>query len=292
MSLTDTSTAGTGPELPSAVPPAPSGNRFPCFDGLRAIAALAVVAYHSSGISYGLFTFRSPTWLLSWMSRLGFFGVAVFFVISGFLLYRPFAVAALTNQPGPRVLPFWKRRAFRIFPAYWVALAVSVYVLGQDPFGSLQETVFQFGLLQNYRDTWLRNGLGVSWTLVVELSFYFFLPFIAAGIRAMSSSTAGVASRLRMQILGLVLIAGFGIAIKSWWLFGYQAERSSPGAWFALRGFTYWLPGYLDWFALGDADGGREPRGLVSVVACQPGSRCSVGCRGCRGCSWPAAIGS
>lgn len=236
-----------------ATPGASGANRYPCFDGLRAIAALAVVAYHSGGLTYGFHTFTSPTWLLSWMSRLGFFGVGVFFVISGFLLYRPFAIAALTDQPPPRLGPFWKRRFFRILPAYWVALAISVYLLGQDPFGSLQEAVFQFGLLQNYRDTWLRNGLGVSWTLVIELSFYLLLPFIAMAIRSLAGSAASVSSRMRVQLVGLAIMAALGIAFRTTWLFAYEPGRASPGAWFPLRAFTYWLPGYLDWFALGMA---------------------------------------
>ncbi len=131
--------------------------RFPCFDGLRALAALAVFAFHSSGITFGEGNLYAPHWVLNWLSQLGLFGVSTFFVISGFLLYRPFAKATLSGQPAPRWLPFWKRRFFRIFPAYWVALAVTVYVLGETPFTSLQEAVFHFGLLENYRGLYIQD---------------------------------------------------------------------------------------------------------------------------------------
>ena len=103
-------------QTPVQAEPSAAGGRFPCFDGLRAIAALAVFTSHMFGELHHEGTFTAPNWILNALSRLGLFGVAVFFVISGFLLYRPFAIAALDGRPGPAWLPFWKRRFFRIFP--------------------------------------------------------------------------------------------------------------------------------------------------------------------------------
>src|SRR6516165_736286 len=65
------------------------GAHFPCFDGLRAIAALTVLGVHTTFVSG--FTTSHPGWG-RYTSRLEI-GVEVFFVISGFLLYRPFATA-------------------------------------------------------------------------------------------------------------------------------------------------------------------------------------------------------
>ena len=71
--------------------------RFPAFDGIRAVAALAVLTTHvaqANGTNthsrIGAFTARLDV------------GVAVFFLISGFLLYRPFVVARLAGSPAPR----------------------------------------------------------------------------------------------------------------------------------------------------------------------------------------------
>ena len=51
-------------------------------------------------------------------------GVAVFFVLSGFLLYRPMVVADASDRPSLPWRVFWWRRVLRIVPAYWVALTV------------------------------------------------------------------------------------------------------------------------------------------------------------------------
>jgi peptidoglycan/LPS O-acetylase OafA/YrhL len=263
-------------------------SRFPCFDGLRAIAALAVLTYHSVGIVYAQGSLSAPHWILNWISRLGLFGVAVFFVISGFLLYRPFAIAALADRPAPRWLPFWKRRFCRIFPAYWVALAVSVYLLGFREFTTLTESIFQFGLLQNYRGQYLRNGLGVAWTLVIEVSFYAVLPFLALLLRVLQRTARSLNGRVGAQLCGLALIATCGLAVRVWMLWGSGHSPSSYGEWFPSGAVTFWLPSFFDWFALGMAlavasawlGEGRRLPGVVAILGDKPWL------------SWLLAIGS
>ncbi|HVA10440.1 MAG TPA: acyltransferase family protein, partial [Acidimicrobiales bacterium] len=90
-----------------------------------------VLLYHTANDSrfavrsgYGFYT-----------SRLDL-GVSVFFLISGFLLNRPFALAHLSGRQSPSVGRFWIRRLLRIVPAYWVALTVVTYVLHADTIGS------------------------------------------------------------------------------------------------------------------------------------------------------------
>src|SRR5215813_8286885 len=109
-----TETAG-GLESPGQAPA--ERVKFPCFDGFRALAAISVLITHVAFLSgfdihssFGAFTARMDV------------GVAVFFMISGFLLYRPFVAARLDGRPAPRILLYARRRALRILPAYWVAL--------------------------------------------------------------------------------------------------------------------------------------------------------------------------
>ncbi|HVM63588.1 MAG TPA: acyltransferase family protein, partial [Acidimicrobiales bacterium] len=112
---------------------------FPCFDGLRAFAALTVILVHTS-FPTG-FTTRQHFW--GAFTARGEIGVAVFFLISGFLLYRPFVAAHLEGRPGPAIRPYLKRRILRIVPAYWVALFFAAYVLHtvSPPIHSLRSIV-------------------------------------------------------------------------------------------------------------------------------------------------------
>ena len=116
------------------------------FDGLRAIAALLVVVVHVGAASG--FTFRSS--LGQYTSR-GEIGVSVFFLISGFLLYRPFAAAALAGRPGPNVRSYLVRRALRIVPLYWVALVVTYLFTGWESVhgvsGFLENALLPAGVL-------------------------------------------------------------------------------------------------------------------------------------------------
>ena len=89
--------------IPGTIAPVPH-DRFPCFDGLRAIAALAVVVYHVT-TTYNIETLHYDTW--QWTQRLGNFGVSTFFLISGFLLYRPYVAGHFAGKRTPRLIPFW-----------------------------------------------------------------------------------------------------------------------------------------------------------------------------------------
>lgn len=117
-------------------------------------------------------------------------GVAVFFLISGFLLYRPFARTRYAGDHLPATLPYAERRALRIFPAYWVALAGAVVLVGRSgeavtatPVLSVHGALAYFPLMQVYDSNTLLGGISAAWTLSVELSFYVMLPLWAMLLR-------------------------------------------------------------------------------------------------------------
>lgn len=165
-----------------AAPPRPGPDRhFPCIDGLRAGAAVMVMAGHVAGAA-GMN--RGNGGLADYTGQLGRLGVSIFFAISGFLLYRPFAAAHEEGRPAPAVGPYLTRRFLRIFPAYWLAL-VGFLVMGAPSvrdatFGHL---VLWFGLLQGYSRSLALSGIPVAWTLTVELAFYLVLPLYAWLVR-------------------------------------------------------------------------------------------------------------
>ncbi len=103
-------------EAPSpAVAPPPGNPRFALFDSLRAIAVLFVLVFHVTSIT-GEVNRRTIGDLFS---ILGNEGVILFFMISGFLLYRPYALAHRTGPHAPELARYTRRRVLRIVPAYW-----------------------------------------------------------------------------------------------------------------------------------------------------------------------------
>src|SRR4051794_30370828 len=113
-----TSLAAAAPGTAAAV--AESRPRyFPLFDSLRGVAAMLVLTFHVVLITpLGLETFGRPAQVF------GFVGVELFFVISGFLLYRPFVAARVEGRAPQPLKVFFRRRALRILPAYFVILTI------------------------------------------------------------------------------------------------------------------------------------------------------------------------
>ncbi len=101
-------------------------------------------------------------------------GVPVFFVISGFLLYRPFVASRLGVAPQPQLRRYTRRRVLRIFPAYWVALTVLAIYPGLPGVFTDRWWVF-YGLVQNYSPSEQFHGLLQAWSLSVEFTFYILL---------------------------------------------------------------------------------------------------------------------
>lgn len=114
-------------------------------------------------------------------------GVPVFFVVSAFVLYRPFVARRVAADPTPPIGPFWLRRVARIVPLYWVTLTV---VWATSPLFSAQTRDQFFNgvpawryylFAQVYDEASSISGLGPAWSLNVEMAFYLVLPLWAMG---------------------------------------------------------------------------------------------------------------
>ena len=150
------------------------GDRYPALDGMRALASFAVVFTHV-GYATGRSLADDPVGPL--LAR-GNFGVTVFFLLSGFLLYRPFAAYSFGLRREPRLRDYFVRRAARIFPALWVAVAVTLAFISTFP-SNWTNWASYFLLIQTYNHHDYDGNLGQLWTLVVEVSFYALLPLLA-----------------------------------------------------------------------------------------------------------------
>ena len=200
---------GRGAVAPSpAVAPPPGNPRFPLFDSLRGLAVLAVVVYHVF-IFTGVLNRRG---IGDVVAVAGNVGPILFFAISGFLLYRPWVAARLSEAPPPRTGRYLRRRALRILPAYWLALTVLAAFPGIR--GVFTEDWWRYYFfLQLYDAQTLALGISVAWTLCVEVTFYLALPLWATAARRLRLGT-GPWSWLRAELAALALLAAVGVAVQ------------------------------------------------------------------------------
>ena len=212
---------------------------FPCFDGFRALAAIAVLITHVAFLS----GFNGRSRLGAFTARMDV-GVAVFFMISGFLLYRPFVASRLAGAHGPRAVAYFWRRFLRIYPAYWVALTISIFVLHVPKQIPPAKDLFLFyGLFHLYSLGDLVGPILSSYTLVTEISFYVFLPLYAFLISRLARGTAARLVRLELGALAILFVAGF--AYRALVRTTFEGARAGQ--------LLNILPGWIDVFAVGMA---------------------------------------
>ena len=148
---------------------------------MRAIAVLCVVLVHCAEFG-GAWSESLAGRLLAHLN----IGVTIFFLISGFLLYRPFIAHRTSPAPPPGIGAYAKRRFLRIFPAYWLALTVLAVVPGLPSLGhvtlwpmyTLTQTIPIHGG-PSCSKLIVGCSLAQTWSLGVELTFYLALPLYA-----------------------------------------------------------------------------------------------------------------
>ena len=224
-------TAGSETATPARVWPETA--RFPALDGLRALAAVAVIGTHvgfNSGRSI------AGGWFGSALARLDI-GVAVFFLLSGFLLYRPFVLHILQGRPLPSIRGFLVRRALRIFPAMWVMVAVTLALITTYVVHPVDWASY-LSLVQVYNHHDYDPNLTHLWTLSVEIGFYVLLPLLAVVV-SRGRPDPRRAVRRQLVLLTVMLLAAFAFNLA-------QAHHLLTHSQALL-----WLPAYLDWFSAG-----------------------------------------
>jgi peptidoglycan/LPS O-acetylase OafA/YrhL len=216
---------------PGAAPPSFRDRTFPTLTAVRAVGAIMVVlthcAFNTGRINQG--------WTGAVLARFDF-GVTIFFVLSGFLLSRPWFLTQALGAPAPSVRHYFWKRALRILPLYWLVVVAALLVDPENRDADWKEWLGDLTLTQLYRHDLLSSSLTHMWSLCTEVAFYLLLPLLCLLVigRGPGLHLTRVATRL-----GLLSVGGVVWQVLVAQIPGYRGH------------YAQWLPGFLPWFAVG-----------------------------------------
>lgn len=262
--------------VPDVVAPPPRHPRFPLSDGARAFAVIAVMVCHvwlfTGG--FGGFTGSLPNRLMVRLDG----AIAIFFFLSGFLLYRPMIAHRAGGPQAPSVGAYAWRRFLRVYPVFWVVLtALAIFPGLVGVFSDKWYSFYSLGFYLDYAnsiqacagDSAYRCGLPQSWTLTVELTFYLMLPFFFL----LTERIANGGRRRSWLRTELLLIAAFSAASV---LVGALLPDVREASWFRFSFLSHFL-----WLGLGLAAAAvsvayhnrrQELPGLLRLAVAHPGA--------------------
>jgi beta-1,4-mannosyltransferase len=179
-------------------------------EGARAIAASSILVYHvwlygapgSKPVDLGL-----ATKLFDNLRA----GVTLFFVLSGFLLFRPYVAAALRRTPPPSVRGYLRNRALRIVPAYWAILLFVGVVLERDLLAHPLQFLANGFLAQNYVPAYIYgDGIVPAWSLAIEVIFYLCVPVLGAAAIRLAARVPRLDTAAAFAPVIAMVAVGFG----------------------------------------------------------------------------------
>ncbi len=209
------------------VPDQVGGTRsfLPAVEGMRACAAMGVVLTHVA------FQTGTQEGVLGRLLHRFDLAVAVFFALSGFLLWRGHAAAAREMRHRPATGHYLRSRLVRIMPGYLVAVVIILTLLPEANHANSTVWLANLTLTQVYVPLTLTAGLTQMWSLSVEVSFYLALPVLAF-----------LAYRLPVRAR-VPAIAAVAVVSLGWGLLPIQTAEGVN--------FLNWPPAYASWFAAG-----------------------------------------
>lgn len=217
---------------------------FPVLDSLRAVGAFAVLTTHTAFWA-GSYTAHGVWGTV--LARLDV-GVALFFVLSGFLLSRGWLVAAAGDTERPAVGHYLWKRALRILPVYAVAVVLALGLISANGDRGPVDWLTTLLLLDTFVHAQLPDGLTQMWSLAVEATFYLVLPLLMTVGLGRRPHAGHRATRPWRPGRLLALLAVLTVASLAWHLSAAPALAGRvPGQ------PAQWLPAYLTWFAAGIA---------------------------------------
>jgi peptidoglycan/LPS O-acetylase OafA/YrhL len=229
--------------------------RFSAGDALRGFSALGVLSLHVSEFALGasvtipdgqvFAALRSTYGAVGLLALAGGLSLSIFFVLSGYLISRPFVTAYVQGGEWPRLGAYARNRILRVVPAFWVAVLATLIVFGLSGSTPLVVVVtLAFGQVFLPTEPFVTH-IAQGWTLGAELAFYAFVPLVAVALGRRRSGTP----RARAWRL-LALCAATVVASLLWrsldprgivWVevFPAVAAAFAPGVALAVVGVTW-----------------------------------------------------
>jgi peptidoglycan/LPS O-acetylase OafA/YrhL len=156
-------------------------------DGLRCVAIAMVILFHLNGylLAKSALHHSEPSLQSDWLAQIafvGFRGVELFFVISGFILGLPFAAHHLNDAPPVNLRKYYLRHLTRLEPPYFVTVALlfvlALWVQGKTAAALYPHLAASLFYLHNLIYGTPSPAIGVAWSLEIEVQFYVLVPLL------------------------------------------------------------------------------------------------------------------
>lgn len=216
--------SGASSHSDAAAPAVTSRRFYPQLEGMRALAAIGVlithVAFQTRAVEIAVL---GPV-----LGRLDL-AVALFFGLSGFLLWRPWVAAAHRGAGHPSIPRYLKHRVVRIWPAYVVVVVLVLLLLPEAQGADFDVWLANLTLTQVFVPLTLTAGLTQMWSLSVEIAFYALLPLIGLALVRLRGRRAGARIPVLLMLgavslgwawVGTSLPVADGVETKNW-VFGH-----------------------------------------------------------------------
>ncbi|OXM59608.1 acyltransferase family protein [Amycolatopsis vastitatis] len=202
-----------------------AGGRTPAIDGVRGLAALALLTVHVAMFSglLGTKAFGEPrppsngvgAFFVSGMPSF----IGVLFVLPAMYLYLPLAKSIIAGAPLPPQGRGFLRRLLRLLPGYYVMYLIVLLTLNREHIDGLWYVLRPILLLQVFAQDparpQLMNGMEITWTVPTMVIWYAALPLIAMAVRRFAMRGTTVEARARRLMLPVPVLIAAGVA----WLF-------------------------------------------------------------------------
>jgi peptidoglycan/LPS O-acetylase OafA/YrhL len=226
-------------------------------EGIRGFFCSLIVFYHC-------YLYTAPAgapsrgWPYTYVISRAQLGLSIFFMLSAFLLYRPFVQSVLRGRPRPSFGAYLANRVLRIFPVYWVILiaaalagATIVWIPHHDIAFHLPTFIANLFLVHGLHPSGIQTGVPPSWSLAVEWVFYLLLPLLVIlSLRVGGRAPTRPRRVVAMLVPALILLV-IGLIGREWARATISAADPSGvlNTWHAVidKSFLAWA----DLFAIG-----------------------------------------